>query len=229
MKNLLISIAAVALIGAGDAPKLPLMLSEQDLDVSLILPPPPVESSAEAIDERAELHRIDAARTPEELSAAKHDDDTKDASIFAAILGPKFDLAQLPRTTAMFKQLRADEKAVVTRGKTFFARKRPWIGDDALHPCSTDDEPLTSYPSGHATMGYSYAAMMARLVPARAQAFMARAASYGRARVICEAHFRSDVAAGEALGLIVTERLMAKPEFRKLFDAASKELRAKGL
>jgi acid phosphatase (class A) len=229
MKNLLIAIAAVALIGAGGLPKLPLMLSEQDLDVALILPPPPVEGSAEALDERAELRRIDAARTPEQLSAAKHDDDTKDASIFAAILGSKFDLAQLPHTAALFKQLRADEKAAATRGKAFFARKRPWIGDDTLHPCSTDDEPLTSYPSGHATMGYSYAAVMARLVPAKAQAFMARATSYGRARIICEAHFRSDVAAGEALGLIVTERLMSKPAFRKLFDAASKELRTSGL
>jgi acid phosphatase (class A) len=228
MRYLILGTAALALICTAGASKTPLLLGDNDLNVALVLPPPPAEGSAEALDERAELHRIDAARTPEAFESAKHDDDTKDASIFAGVLGPKFDLTQLPKTDALFTQLRAEEKAAAKSGKAFFARKRPWIGDDSLHPCSTDDEPNTSYPSGHATMGYSFAAIMARLVPDKAQALMARAASYGRARLICESHFRSDVAAGQTLGLVVAERLMEKPAFRKMYDASAKELRAKG-
>ncbi len=229
MKRLAIGTFALALICTAGASKTPLLLDEKDLNVALILPPPPAEGSAESLDERAELQRIDATRTPDAFAAAKHDDDTKDASIFASILGPKFDLKQLPKTDALFQQLRVEEKAAAKRGKAFFARKRPWIEDSSLHPCSTDDDANSSYPSGHATMGFSFAAVMARLVPEKSQAFMTRAATYGRARIICEVHFRSDVAAGQTLGLVVAERLMSNAQFRKMFDASAHELRVRGI
>ena len=58
---------------------------------------------------------------------------------------------------------------------------------------------------------------------------MRRAAVYGQSRIVCEVHFRSDVTAGEALGLVVAERLMLNPVFRANFDAAASELRAHGL
>jgi acid phosphatase (class A) len=229
MKTLLLLSAAIFLVGASDDPKALPMLAENEVDIALILPPPPAEGSMEAIDERAELHRIDAARTAEEFSAANSDEVTKDVTIFAQVLGTKFDVARLPKTAALFDQIRVDEKMAAKRAKKFFARNRPWIGDAALKPCTTDEEPTSSYPSGHATMGYSFAVVLARLIPSQAQPIMARAARYGRARLVCEMHFRSDVAAGEALGVIVSERLMAKPAFRTMYDAAAKELRTAGI
>lgn len=78
-------------------------------------------------------------------------------------------------------------------------------------------------------MAYSIGAILARLMPAKAPEIMARAAVYGQSRIVCEQHFRSDVTAGEALGLIVAERLMAKPRFQRLFDAAGRELSQAGL
>jgi acid phosphatase (class A) len=58
---------------------------------------------------------------------------------------------------------------------------------------------------------------------------MARAARYGESRLVCEVHYRSDVTAGEALGLIVAERLMAKPSFRLQFNRARAELARAGI
>jgi acid phosphatase (class A) len=78
-------------------------------------------------------------------------------------------------------------------------------------------------------MAYSMGAVLARLVPAKAPAIMARAAVYAQSRIVCEEHFRSDVTAGQALGLIVVERLMTKPRFQHLFEAAGRELTQAGL
>jgi acid phosphatase (class A) len=222
----------VALLLAAAAPaaaRVPSMLGPADLDPALVLPAPPAPDSGQARRELRELHDIDAARGPEIEAAARADDAAKDASIFRDALGPAFDLSRLPATARLFAIVRATEKDVADRGKTEFRRLRPWIVDPSLRSCSRDDDDRSSYPSGHTTMGFSMAAVMARLVPAKAEAILARAARYGEMRLVCEVHFRSDVTAGEALGLLVAERLMAKPAFRAAFEAARTELAKAGI
>jgi acid phosphatase (class A) len=220
---------AVALAGAAPGGKMPSMLGAADLDPALVLPAPPAKDSAQAVAEMAELHAIEGARSPGDLVSAKADSDTKNATIFGEVLGPKFDLASLPETAKLFAIVRATEKDAADRGKDEFKRARPWIVDADLKTCARDDEPLSSYPSGHTTMGFSMAGVLARLVPEKAPAIMARAARYGQNRIVCEQHFRSDVTAGQTLGLLVAERLMAKPDFRTAFEAARRELVGAGI
>jgi hypothetical protein len=205
------------------------LLTQADLDPGTLLPAPPAAGSVQAQAEMAELHAMETARSEADVAAAKHDSETKNASIFADAIGPAFDLKALPATRALMEVVRETEKDAVNRGKAGFRRSRPWIVDPALKTCSRDDDPLSSYPSGHTTMAYSMGAVLARLMPAKAPAIMARAAVYAQSRVVCEQHFRSDVTAGQALGLIVAERLMAKPRFQHLFDAAGHELAKAGL
>jgi acid phosphatase (class A) len=228
-------IAALALLmgamtpglAAPDAP--PSLLTAADLDPQQVLPPPPAAGSPQAVAELAELHAIEARRRPAAVAAAKSDASTKNAKIFAEVIGPGFDLERLPATKQMFDIIRATEKDAADRGKDEFKRARPWIVDPKLQSCGRGDEPLSSYPSGHTTMGFSMAAILARLVPEKATAIMARAARYGESRIVCEQHFRSDVTAGEALGLLVAERLMDKPAFRTAYDASQRELVRAGL
>ncbi len=219
-------LAGLLLIAAAPAPKAPLLLNPGNFDPALLLPPPPADDSVAGKDELAELHRIDHARNEADIEQAKHDDHVKDVTIFAEAVGPGFDLARLPATDALFRTVRAEEKAAADRAKDHFLRKRPWIVDPGLHSCFTDDEPRSSYPSGHATMGYAMAAVLARLIPSRAPAIMARAASYARNRLVCEVHFPADVTAGQAYGMMVAERLMEIPVFRAQFDTAAAELNA---
>ena len=207
----------------------PSLLSAADLDPQAVLPPPPAAGSAQAIAEIAELHAMEQHRTPADMAAAKLDGNTKNPSIFAEVLGPSFDLAKLPATKQLFDMVRATEKEAVDRGKDEFRRPRPWIVDPALQSCAKDGEPLSSYPSGHTSMAFSMAGVLARLVPDKTNAIMARAARYGESRIVCEQHFRSDVTAGEALGLLIADRLMAKPDFHAAFDAAQRELAAAGI
>lgn len=226
MKRLLL--AAVALAAAAPAAdKAPALL--RNIDPVRVLPPPPAAGSPQALAELAELHAIEMARSAADETDARADGDTKNGSIFAVALGPRFDLAALPATSALLGMVRATEKATVDRGKDEFKRPRPYIVDPALKSCKRNDDPLSSYPSGHTSMAFSMGEVLAQLVPEKAGPILARAARYGQSRIVCGQHFRSDVSAGQMLGLLIAERLMAEPAFRTAFEAARKELVAAGI
>ncbi|WP_232473866.1 phosphatase PAP2 family protein [Sphingomonas sp. MA1305] len=222
-------LALLLALAAAQADKAASMLGATDLDPARVLPPPPAPGSAQARAELAELRTRQASRTAQQKDAAERTGETKNATIFAGVLGPRFDLARLPATARLLAIVRATEKEAIDRGKDHFARQRPWIVDPSLTPCKLGKEPLSSYPSGHATNAYAMAAVLAQLVPAKAPALMARAAEYAETRITCEQHWRSDLTAGEAFGLLLAERLMAKPAFRAVFTQAQVELAAAGI
>ncbi len=228
-RALLLAAAALTLVAAKQAPQGPLMLSGANFDPAQLLPPAPVDSSPVGRAELAQLRVIDRTRTPDEVAHAKADGEVKNVTIFAAVMGPGFDLDRLPATRALFQTVRAEEKAAADRAKDHFRRNRPWITDPTLHPCATDDEPQSSYPSGHTSMGYAMGAVLARLAPSKAPAILARAADYAHSRLICEVHFPGDVVAGQAFGMMIAERLMQQPAFQVQFNAAATELKVAGL
>jgi acid phosphatase (class A) len=225
-RALLLAAATLALVAAKHGPSAPLLLGDANFDPALLLPAPPTDDSALGRAELAQLHVIDATRTAAEIEHAKADDAVKSVAMFAGVMGPGFDLDRLPATKALFHTVRTEEKAAADRAKDHFRRNRPWITDPSLHPCSTDDEPQSSYPSGHTSMGYSMGAILARLVPAKAPAILARSADYAHGRLVCEVHFPGDVVAGQAFGMMIAERLMEQPAFERQFTAASGELAA---
>ncbi|THD60977.1 phosphatase PAP2 family protein [Phenylobacterium sp.] len=201
-------------------------LAPGELDPAQVLPAPPRDGSPEALAELAELHRLEAARTPERFALAKHDEDFEDVTSIAAPLGPAFDLARLPATALLFEDLRNEDSLAVKRFKAFFARTRPITADPTLNPCKHGEDGKTAYPSGHATMGYSAAAVLSNLMPGNAQVIQARAADYAESRLICEAHYRRDVEGGHVLAVALVAELMTKPKFREELEAARAELTA---
>jgi acid phosphatase (class A) len=217
-------VIAFALALAAAVPTQASLLGPGDLVSAEILPPPPPANSLQARAERTELEAIERTRSSAAIDAAKHDSATKDALIFGEAIGRGFRLDRLPQTALLMSMVRSTEKAVADRAKVHFRRPRPWIANPAIAACSRDDDALSSYPSGHATMAFSMGAVLGRLVPDRAAEIMARAAAYGESRLVCEVHYRSDVTAGEALGLMVAERLMAKRSFIRQFQLARAEL-----
>jgi acid phosphatase (class A) len=218
-------LVAAALAADKPAP----LLGPTDLDPALVLPPPPAVGSAQAAAELAELHAAERARNAADEADARRDGDTKNATIFAVVLGPAFDLDRLPATARLLGLVRASEKAVVDNGKDEFKRPRPYAVDTSLNSCKRNDDPLSSYPSGHSSMAFSMGETLARLVPEKAPALLARAARYAQSRIVCGQHFRSDVTAGQLLGGLIVERLMAKPQFQAAFAEARHELIAAGI
>jgi acid phosphatase (class A) len=202
-----------------------------EIDPAVLLPPPPAAGSERALAEIGELSRLAATRTPERLAQAEHDADVEDVTAIATVIGPALDLERYPATKLLFADLRAEDSLVAKAAKSYFRRPRPWQADSglaanpALDACDKG-EPETSYPSGHATMGYSAAEVLALLMPGNSQIILARATDYAESRLVCGVHYRSDVEASHVLATALVTRLMTKPQFQGEFAAAQAELTA---
>ena len=144
----------------------------------------------------------------------------------ADVLGPAFDLARFPATGRLFADLHNEDGVAASQAKKFFNRNRPFLNDRELDVCDDAHSTGNSYPSGHATMGYSAAAVLAQLMPGNAQIILARASDYAESRLVCGVHYRSDVVAGQVLGNALAAKLMTKPAFVAEFEAARVELTA---
>ena len=71
-----------------------------------------------------------------------------------------------------------------------------------------------SFPSGHATYGYTSALVLALLVPQRYPEMVARGAEYGNSRIVIGAHYAMDVIGGRTLALYDMAQLLAgKPGY----------------
>lgn len=231
--NLLLAagVALVCLTAQGHAADKPTLafLTEADVEPSHLLPPPPVDGSAIAKDELAELHRIGAVTTPAEFETAKWDNDHEDGTIFQSAIAPGFDLDKLPATAKLLKEVRTEEAIAASKAKDYFKRNRPWIVDGSLKTCSRDEKPQSSYPSGHSTMAFSMAVVLTKAMPELSGNIMGRARDYAYHRMVCGMHYRADIVGGQTLGTAVAVMLLKDPRFQADLAAAREELKAAGL
>lgn len=190
------------------------------------LPPPPAHGSAEEAREVDALHRLIAGASKERLAQAKADAEDETPALFNATLG--FDLKSKPATWALLTLVHAEASKVSKASKTFFHRMRPYSADPSLPYCERDADPakpeFTSYPSGHSTLGYSVGWVLARLMPSRADAILARAHDYALSREYCGAHFASDTEASHVIGTLAAATLWNDPRLAARIAAARAEL-----
>jgi acid phosphatase (class A) len=226
--TLAIVVALLVLVGGGASAQQKTLqfLSATDVDPVRLLPAPPAESSSATQAELAELHRIAAATSPDRLDQAKWDADNENGTIFQSAIAPGFDLDALPATAHLLADVRNEEAIAAAKAKDYFKRTRPWLLDDSLKTCDRGDAPQSSYPSGHATMAFAMAVVLAQAMPDTAAQIMNRARDYGESRMICAAHFPSDVQGGQALGTAVGTALLQNAKFHQEFVAAQQELQA---
>jgi|WetSurMetagenome_2_1015567.scaffolds.fasta_scaffold109886_1 acid phosphatase (class A) len=223
---LILAAIGAAGVSAAKEAEPPRFLTADEIQAAIRLPPPPPEGSDRQKAELSELHRLERETTPERLAQAKADGANETAALFAPALGPGFDLSKLPAASRMLEEVHHEEKLAASAGKAFWRRPRPVAVDPTLDSCSKSEKPGTSYPSGHATLAWSMATVLAAAWPAKAPAIMARAQDYAESRVICGVHFRSDIEAGQRLGEEVGKDLLANPAFRAEEEAAAQELKS---
>ena len=207
-----------------------LFIDPAALPAALTLPAPPADNTPRAQAELAEVKAIMAASTPQRVAQATKDSQDESAGFFGDTV-PGFDLARLPATKKLFDEVRNDEDLQARLFKTWFARRRPYNVDPSITTCDPSDNTTqaTSYPSGHATMGYTMAVVLADLVPEKGAAIQSRAQLYAENRLVCGAHYRADIVAGQVLGTLVGEDLLKAPKFQPDLEAARVELKAAGV
>ena len=114
--------------------------------------------------------------------------------------------------------------------KNHYMRPRPFMVFN--EPSATPgDEPALrkngSYPSGHTAIGWATALVLAEINPARKAEIIQRGYDFGQSRVICGAHYQSDVDAGRIVGSAVVAALHADKGFQKQLAKAKKEFKKK--
>jgi acid phosphatase (class A) len=211
------------------------VLSPAETDPGRLLPPPPADGSASQKRELAQAEKLVRTRAPERFAQAKWDNEHEDASAFYATLGADFDIKRLPETAKLLALVLNDQSVVASASKVYFHRRFPVVaaGPSATYTewtCDADvkkpvDRPLRSYPSGHATMGYSLGIVLAALMPEKSQAILARAADFAYSREVCGDHYHSDVEASHALGNAVGILLLNNSTLKPLIEASKAELR----
>jgi acid phosphatase (class A) len=234
---LTLTLSALTVFGQSTPKKLR-YLTAAEIDPARLLPPPPVDGTNVQNQELADLKRLLNARTPERFAQAKWDQDHEDATAFAAVIGPAFDLKSLPATAKLMDDVQNDQSVAASAAKEYFHRVFPAVIDTSITDLNCDPAAVRagaakpggrarrSYPSGHATMGYSVGIVLATLIPEKAQAIQARAADYALSREVCAEHYHSDVDASHALGTAVGLMLLNNASLKPEIDAARAELKA---
>lgn len=214
-------------------------LERADVPNSLMLlgPPPAAGSAALARDEEARRATLDL-RGAERWKLATQDADLafpKPAENFSCALGVPIDEANTPRLYGLMVKLLSDAGLSTYGVKNKYERTRPF----AVHnegTCTPDQEAILredgSYPSGHTAAGWAWALALSEIAPDRSNELLARGIAFGQSRVVCDAHWQSDVDGGRIMGAATVARLHADPVFLADLNAARGEVeaaRAKGL
>ena len=214
-------------------------LNQSELPNSLILlPTVPKKSSATISRDRAVSKKNLALRGTKRWELA-----TKDAQLdfpgatdaFSCVLGVPISKENTPQTYRLLRRVQTDARLSTGKAKNTYMRSRPFVWNKA--PICTPDKRaflLTngSYPSGHSAIGWAWALTLAEIDPDHATEILARGRAYSESRVICNAHWYSDIMWGRTMGAGTVARLHANPEYQKALKAAKAELksvRKKGL
>ena len=129
----------------------------------------------------------------------------------------------------------ADAGAATGAAKSKYQLARPFMLDHQP-TCRPQDETALrsngSYPSGHTSIGWAWALVLAEASPDESEAILARGRAFGESRVVRNVHWESDVIEGRLIGAATVARLHAEPAFLADLEAAKSEqaaVRAKKL
>lgn len=200
-------------------------LTSKNLDLTILLPPPP---HAGSIMEKSELAAVVATQNAagsERIKLASDDVNETIFQMFGKTLGPSFALKSLPKTSALFDRVGSTESAVADPAKKYFARVRPFMTSSDVKALIKPSR-SGSWPSGHTTRVTASAIILAAMLPERREAIWARADEYAESRVVGGMHYPSDLEAARLAGTAIAAELFSDPAFQVDFKAAKSELRS---
>jgi acid phosphatase (class A) len=195
-----------------------------------LLPPPPAEDSAAfSLDEAASQQNLALRGTPRWKQAIKDANLMFPEAIesFASILDIPITEEKTPHLYILLRRTLTDIGLSPYAAKTHYNRSRPFMRNNQP-VCTPDDEEALrkdgSYPSGHTAVGWGWALLLCELFPEKTDALLKRGWEFGQSRIICNAHWQSDVNQGRIMGAATVARLHANPGFLEDLGAAKTEI-----
>ncbi len=208
-------------------------LAPEDLPNSLeLVPPPPLESSAEfAFDQETSRLSLALRGTPRwEMAASDavlHFPEAAEA--FSGVIGMQITEEATPYLYMIMRRTLTDAGLSTYTAKDHYARKRPFMSNGEPICTPEDEEALRgdgSYPSGHTAIGWAWALILCEIFPEHADAIIARGREFGESRIVCNVHWASDVREGRFMGAATVARLHADQGFIADLKAAKVEVAA---
>lgn len=208
-------------------------LSPQELPNSrALLPPPPAPGTpAFANDEAVHAQAMKFKDGPR-WTLASRDAETRAPEGFGAFscaLGLRIDASDTPHLLRLLERTTEDAGRSTSAAKRHYQRPRPFMVHDEPTCAPAQETGLRrngSYPSGHTAFGWSAALVLAEVAPERADALLARGLAFGESRLVCNAHWQSDILAGRTMAAATVARLHAAPAFREDLRLAAREVAA---
>jgi acid phosphatase (class A) len=202
------------------------------IDSLALLPPPPSNDSESLVADEAARRAAAKLRESARWKLAARDADYTSPTVvdaFACTLGVKISAEATPHLNMLLRRTLVDAGLATYKAKNHYNRTRPFVAAKMTTCYPKDEEKLTkdgSYPSGHSAFGWAWALILAEMVPDKANAIIQRGFDFGQSRVVCGAHWQSDVSAGRVVAAAVVAQLHANDDFRAQFKEAQKEVAA---
>jgi len=202
-------------------------------DSLALLPPPPSENSIAHVHDGAVSERSLTLRGSARWILAAADNGLMfpaAAETFSCAVGVPITEVDTPSLYLLLRRTLADAGLSTYRAKNHYQRQRPFManGQPTCVPAAEQEHLAAdgSYPSGHSSIGWAWALILAELAPDRADAILARGRAFGQSRVVCNVHWQSDVQEGQFMGSAAVAKLHSDPVFLTNLAAARTELNA---
>lgn len=207
-------------------------LQEGDVPNSyLLLPPPPDGASITFLNDQARYTWGKTMRNTPRGDQAVTDARVEGNGVpeaFSEAFGVEIN-EDTPEILKLVVGMREDAGDLGTReAKNYYNRQRPFsfYEEDTCNPEQQEELSTNgSYPSGHTSIGWATALVLAEINPERQNEILKRGYEMGESRVICGYHFQSDVDAGRITGAVTVARLHADPRFQAQLEKAKKEFK----
>ena len=210
----------------------------QRADSLAMLPPPPVPGSA-AFDNDEAVHAAAAKLkgTPRWELATLDAELVKPSMLqtFSCALGVPVNQIDTPNLTRLLRRTLSDGSLSTRSAKVHYQRVRPFAAHNEGTCLPSDEESLRkngSYPSGHTAIGWTQALVLAQVSPANADALFARGLAFGESRVVCNAHWQSDIIEGKVVAAATFALLQNNSTYQQDVRLATNDVakaKAKGL
>lgn len=201
-------------------------------DSLALLPAPPAKGSPAFARDQAVSRASQKLKGTPRYALAGSDADLRfphAAGTFSCALGIPVSAQDTPRLYPLLQRSMVDAGLATYTAKDHYQRTRPFVFYKEKTCAPADEEALRkdgSYPSGHTAIGWAWALLLSELSPDRADALLARGRAFGENRLICNAHWQSDVLQGRAVGAGAVAVLHANPDFNADMAAARAEINA---
>jgi acid phosphatase (class A) len=196
-------------------------------DSIAMLPPPPAPGSALHAADQERYAAMRKWRDTPRWQQATADAELRfppAASHFSDVLGIAISEEATPHLNMLLRRIRMDASRASDNAKDHYNRERPFMVTREASCTPKEKLKADSYPSGHASIGWAWALALAEIAPDRADAILQRGLDFGMSRVVCGAHWMSDVEAGRIVGASTVSRLHADPVFVAQMAFARKEI-----